>query len=88
IYSTLVFTVRDNGKGIPKDKIDNLFKKFYQVDTNYTRSHGGSGLGLAICKGIIEAHGGRIWIDKSRSQGVNILFTIPNYSTNSIQNKR
>jgi signal transduction histidine kinase len=72
-----LFTVEDNGIGIPKDKIDHLFQKFYQIDTSLTRKHGGTGLGLAICKGIIEAHGGIIWIDKGYSQGAAIKFTLP-----------
>ena len=83
----MVFTVKDNGKGIPKDKIDNLFKRFYQIDSSHSRKHGGSGLGLAICKGIVEAHGGRIWIDNNHSKGVTIKFTIPNYTNSSINNK-
>ena len=60
IVSNFVFTVKDNGKGIPKDKIDKLFKRFYQIDSSPARKHGGSGLGLVICQGIVEAHGGRI----------------------------
>ncbi|MEJ7642118.1 MAG: HAMP domain-containing sensor histidine kinase [Candidatus Nitrosocosmicus sp.] len=87
ILSNVVFTVKDNGKGIPKDKMDNLFKRFYQIDSSRTRKHGGSGLGLAICKGIVEAHGGRIWIDDNHSKGVTIKFTIPNYTNSSIKNK-
>ena len=83
----MVFTVKDNGKGIPKDKIDNLFKRFYQIDSSHSRKHGGSGLGLAICKGIVEAHGGRIWIDNNHSKGVTIKFTIPNYTNSGINNK-
>ena len=47
----VMFTVEDNGIGIPADKIDNLIKKFYQIDTTLTRKHGGTGLGLAIAKG-------------------------------------
>ena len=58
ILSNIVFTIQDNGPGIPKDKIDNLFEKFYQIDTCGTRKHVGTGLGLAICKGIVELHGG------------------------------
>ena len=77
-YSHIKFTIRDNGNGIPRDKISNLFKKFYQMDTSATRKHTGTGLGLVICKGIVEAHGGRIWIDKNTfSIGVCIKFTIP-----------
>ncbi len=71
------FSVEDNGPGIPADKMDKLFHKFYQVDTSLIRKHGGSGLGLAISKGIIEAHGGKIWIDKENNQGAAFRFTIP-----------
>ncbi|MDE1842240.1 MAG: hypothetical protein KGH95_01165 [Thaumarchaeota archaeon] len=60
-------TIRDNGIGIEKDKLDKLFIKFYQVDTSTTREHGGTGLGLSICKGIISSHGGEISI---RSEGL------------------
>ena len=64
-YQNVTFTVEDNGIGIPLEKMDNLFKTFYQVDTSLSRKHGGTGLGLVICKGIIESHGGKIWIEKS-----------------------
>jgi signal transduction histidine kinase len=73
----IIFTVEDNGSGIPDNKIDNLFKKFYQVDTTATRKHGGTGLGLAISKGIIEAHGGTMWIDKNYNNGACFRFTLP-----------
>ena len=73
----VVFSVEDNGKGIPNQNANNLFKKFYQIDTSVTRKHGGTGLGLAICKGIVEAHDGRIWIDKNYTAGTAIRFTIP-----------
>ena len=73
----VLFAVEDNGIGIPADKIENLFKKFYQVDTTFSRKHGGTGLGLAICKGIIEAHGGEIWIDEENQKGATFKFTIP-----------
>ena len=71
------FSVEDNGTGIPADKMNKLFHKFYQVDTSLIRKHGGSGLGLAICKGIVEAHGGKIWIDKEYRHGAAFRFTIP-----------
>jgi signal transduction histidine kinase len=73
----ILFTVEDNGPGIPSDKIDSMFKKFYQVDTSLTRKHGGTGLGLAICKGIIESHKGNIWIDKNYKGGASFKFTLP-----------
>ena len=75
--SVVYFLVEDNGIGISPDKIDYLFQKFYQIDTTATRKHGGTGLGLVICKGIIESHGGSIWIDKSYRNGLRIIFTIP-----------
>jgi signal transduction histidine kinase len=71
------FSIEDNGSGIPDDKMDKLFHKFYQVDTSLIRKHGGSGLGLAISKGIVEAHGGKIWLDKEYRHGAAIRFTIP-----------
>lgn len=74
---SITFTVEDNGTGVPAEKVDNLFKKFYQIDTTLTRRHGGTGLGLAISKGIIEAHGGTIWIDKSYNLGASFKFTLP-----------
>ncbi len=72
-----VFAVEDNGIGIPKDKIDSLFDRFYQIDTSFTRKHGGIGLGLVICKGYVEAHGGRIWIDKTCTKGTCVKFALP-----------
>jgi signal transduction histidine kinase len=73
----VTFTVEDNGVGIPLEKMDNLFKTFYQVDTGLSRKHGGTGLGLVICKGIIESHGGKIWIDRNYTGGTSIKFTLP-----------
>lgn len=73
-----LFTVKDNGPGIPKEKLDLLFKKFYKIDTSATRKYGGTGLGLAVCKDIVEAHGGRIWVDNDHlEKGTAIRFTIP-----------
>ena len=80
----MIFTVKDNGRGIPKDKVDNLFKKFYQIDTSATRKHSGTGLGLVICKGIVEAHGGKIWVDKTQKNGFSIKFTLPISNSHNI----
>ena len=73
----IIFSVEDNGIGIPPNKIDSLFKKFYQIDTSMTRKHGGTGLGLAISKGIVEAHGGEMWVDKEYVDGAKFIFTLP-----------
>ena len=70
-------SVKDNGSGIPDSALDKLFHKFYQVDTSLTREHGGSGLGLSICKGIVEAHDGRIMVESKTGQGTTFSFTLP-----------
>ena len=75
---TILFSVEDNGIGIRDDRVANVFKKFYQIDTSLARKHGGTGLGLTICKGIVETHGGGISIDKSSSHGTIVKFTLPN----------
>ena len=73
----VLFYVKDNGIGIPKEKQPDLFKKFYQIDTAITRSHRGSGLGLNICKGIIEGLGGKIRLESTVGLGTVVSFTIP-----------
>lgn len=73
----ILFYVKDNGIGIPKEKQKELFKKFYQIDTSVTRKHGGTGLGLAICKGIVEGLGGKIWIDDTAEKGTTVCFSLP-----------
>ena len=79
----IIFTVQDNGVGIPQDKVERLFEKFYQLDSGRARKHGGTGLGLVICKGIVEAHGGKIWVDKSYTKGAAIMFSLPGEKTNN-----
>jgi len=74
---SFVFTLTDNGPGIPAEKQKYLFQKFYKIDTSPTRKHGGSGLGLTICNGLVKSHGGKIWIDKEYTQGICFKFTIP-----------
>lgn len=66
-------------KGYQRIKlIDNLFKKFYQVDMTASRKYGGTGLGLAICKEIIDAHGGKIWANNNKEEkGASFFFSLP-----------
>lgn len=78
----VVFTVEDNGTGIPKDKQSDLFHPFYQADTSLTRKPGGTGLGLSISKGLVELHGGKIWIESETSKGTVVHFTIPTRAKN------
>ena len=70
-------SVKDNGMGIPINKQNSLFKKFYQVDATLTREKGGSGLGLSICKGIMENHGGTITVKSIPNQETVFTFTLP-----------
>ena len=73
--SDVIVQVRDQGRGIAIDKIPLLFKKFAQVHESGGR---GTGLGLAICKGIVEAHGGRIWAESpGGGEGATVSFTLP-----------
>ena len=74
---SILFTITDNGPGIPKENQEFLFQKFYKIDTSPTRKHGGTGLGLTICEGLVEAHGGKIWLDEKYTQGTCFKFTIP-----------
>ena len=70
--------IKDNGVGISKNKLDQIFVKFYQIDTSITREHGGSGLGLVVCKGIVEAHGGKIWAEsEGEGKGAEIHIMLP-----------
>lgn len=73
----VLFSVKDNGIGIPKNLQEGLFKKFYQVDTSVRRKPEGSGLGLAICKGIVEGHGGKIYVESDAGKGATFYFTLP-----------
>jgi len=68
--------VRDQGKGIAPEHLKRIFGKFYQVADSATREQGGTGLGLAICKGIIEAHRGRIWGESALGTGSSFHFVL------------
>ncbi len=72
----LKFEVRDTGPGIPADRMDRLFQAFSQVDASVTRRHGGTGLGLVISKRIVEAMGGRIWVETRPGNGTSFFFTL------------
>ena len=71
--------VADRGAGIPLEYQSKIFDKFVQVETE--KDVGGSGLGLAICKEMVQAHGGRIWVDSTVGEGSTFTFTIPTSRT-------
>jgi signal transduction histidine kinase len=70
-------SVKDTGIGIKKEDQGKLFQPFVQVDSTDTRKFEGTGLGLAICKGIINNHGGKIWLESEFGKGSTFQFTIP-----------
>lgn len=73
----VLFQVRDEGQGIPVNKLESIFERFQQVDSSDSRKKGGTGLGLTICRKIIEQHGGKIWVDSTLGVGSTFSFTLP-----------
>ncbi len=80
-----VFEVRDQGSGIPSDKLEHIFDRFQQGDASDSRAIGGTGLGLAICRSIISQHGGRIWATSDKDKGTTFHFTLPTKSSSSLR---
>ncbi|MDE2143767.1 MAG: HAMP domain-containing histidine kinase [Elusimicrobia bacterium] len=70
------FAVMDTGPGLAADDLPHLFERFYQARDNPQKKQG-LGLGLAICKGLVEAHGGRIWVESRLGDGCRFHFTVP-----------
>lgn len=73
----VLVSITDEGIGIPAELHQKVFSRFFRVKTPASQSRNGTGLGLAICKGIIEAHGGRIWLESEPGKGTTFRFTLP-----------
>jgi signal transduction histidine kinase len=78
--------VKDSGKGVPEGELKKIFLEFFQIEPHTTRKHGGMGIGLSIAKGLIEAHGGRIWAESPGvGKGTTIKVLLPFISTTVLQ---
>jgi len=73
----VVVTVQDHGPGIPRSALTRVFERFYKGDRARTRGVGGTGLGLSIARHVVEAHGGRIWVDSEEGSGSTFGFAVP-----------
>jgi len=73
----LEISIKDEGPGIPKDKLSRIFEKFYQVENLYTRQVGGLGIGLSLCKKLVELMGGKIWALSREGEGSTFSFILP-----------
>ncbi len=73
----ILFSISDEGIGIPSEEWERIFERFHRVENDVTRRMRGAGLGLAVCQGIVEAHGGRIWVESQSGAGSTFCFTLP-----------
>ncbi len=73
----VLFSVRDEGRGIPQDQLDSIFDRFHQVEDSDARGKGGTGLGLTITKSIVERHGGHIVVESEVGVGSTFRFSLP-----------
>jgi PAS domain S-box-containing protein len=74
---SVVFRIKDQGRGIPKDKLETIFERFQQVDASDSREKGGTGLGLAISRSIVQQHGGRVWAESELGRGSTFYVQLP-----------
>lgn len=73
----MLFSVTNQGVGIPAEEVDRIFERFHRVERHDARETYGHGLGLYIARKIVEAHGGRIWVETTPGAGATFLFTLP-----------
>jgi signal transduction histidine kinase len=75
--AVLQISVADQGVGIPQRDLHRVFDRFHRVEGEISKRVGGTGLGLAICKRLVEAHGGKIWVESRLGKGSTFYFTVP-----------
>jgi len=73
----VTISVADQGMGIPKEHLGKVFDRFHRVDNRDTREVGGTGIGLYLVKHLVEAHGGKIWVESEVGKGSTFTFTLP-----------
>jgi signal transduction histidine kinase len=76
LHDEIEISVHDQGIGMDREVVERIFEKFYRANTSPT-AVGGLGLGLCVAKGIVEAHGGRIWVESEPQKGTKAIFTLP-----------
>jgi two-component system sensor histidine kinase VicK len=76
-HNHVILSIADQGLGIPRKDINKVFDRFYRVDKARSRQQGGTGLGLAISKEVVEALGGRIWVDSQEGKGSTFYISLP-----------
>ena len=74
---SILLRVSDEGRGIPTEKLDNIFDRFQQVEPSDARQKGGTGLGLAICRTIVQQHSGSIWAQRNLGPGTTFYVMLP-----------
>jgi two-component system OmpR family sensor kinase len=77
VNEAVVVKVKDNGIGIAAEELPHIFDRFYRTDKSRSRATGGSGLGLALVREIVEAHGGRVWVESAPDIGTEVTFHLP-----------
>jgi signal transduction histidine kinase len=70
-------SIQDTGEGIAPDELEKVFQKFYQVEKRRLGRKTGTGLGLPLCRKLVDAHGGRIWVESQPGKGSKFIFTLP-----------
>ena len=86
VGSEVQISVTDQGMGIFPEDREKVFERMYRIEQRLNPELKGAGLGLAICKGLVEAHGGRIWVESEVGQGSTFYFTLPIYTREEGQN--